>query len=48
MKNLHDNWSVRLGENSSDQTRKHLAAVLPKLQSFFRLHAFEYIFNCTT
>ena len=30
---LHDDWSIRLGENRSDQTVKHLAAVLVSKQS---------------
>ena len=28
MKNLHDDWSIRLGMNSSDQTLTHFASML--------------------
>ena len=28
MRILHDDWSIVLGENTSDQTLKHLATVL--------------------
>ena len=28
---LHDDWSIRLGENRPDRVLKHLAAILQKL-----------------
>ena len=31
---LHDDWSIRLGENISEQALKHLAAVLLDLRFF--------------
>ena len=32
---LHDDWSIRLGENRPDRTLKYLAAMLPKSSVHF-------------
>ena len=45
---LHDDSSIRLGENRSDQTLKHLAAKLSMSNiAYFSRHKITYHIRCT-